>query len=353
MRRIVLAFTLLAASAAGAAAQTPAAPPKPKPEPALRRYIEFQQFVLSTRYRFIENNGDVTTSNHEQYREQIRIRGNFDRRKRFGVVTGLYSGTNFIASWDNLGPGTGEFDGHDHFMRQLYFSAAPVAGVEGQLGGIYVNRGETTEYIGYDDDGYLVGGRVSVRRPKSLYFDEVSVTRAALTKTNTPSVWKRWEDFDNPNYTQVLASKRFSTMTASSVDYTRVAGVTTMRGAVSLRFKAKAPLSSLRYEQYVRTSGPNKAAGFAVQAERPITKYVRLQGGYATIDERYGNLNADRIQRGRRFFAIANVPIKGPLSASFFATRALNEPYSVSNKVRFDAVIAYDIAALLRQTGKF
>lgn len=351
MRRVVLSLIFVVASAAGAAAQAPAAPPKP--EPTLRRYVDVQQFVLSTRYRFIENNGDVTTSNHEQYREQIRIRGNFDRKKRFGVVTGLYSGTNFIASWDNLGPGTGEFDGHDHFMRQLYFSAAPVAGVEGQVGGIYVSRGETTEYIGYDDDGYLVGGRVSVRRPKSLYFDELSVTRAALTKTNTPSVWKRWEDFDNPNYTQVLVSKRFSTMTASSVDYTRVAGVTTMRGAVSLRFKAKAPLASLRYEQYVRATGPNKAAGFAVQAERPLTKYVRLQGGYVTVDERYGNLNSDRIQRGRRFYAIANVPIKGPLSASFFATRALHSPYAVSNKVRFDAVIAYDIAALLRQTGHF
>lgn len=351
MRRVFFSLVLIVASAAGAAAQAPAA--RPKAEPALRRYIEFQQFVLSTRYRFIENNGDVTTSNHEQYREQIRIRGNLDRKKRFGVVTGLYSGTNFIASWDNLGPGTGEFDGHDHFMRQLYFSAAPVAGVEGQVGGIYVNRGETTEYIGYDDDGYLVGGRVSVRRPQSLYFDEVSMTRAALTRTNTPSVWKRWEDFDSPNYTQLLVSKRLSQVTATSVDYTRVAGVTTMRGAVSLRFKAKAPLASLRYEQYARVTGPNKATGFALQAERPLTRYVRLQGGYVTVDERYGNLNSDRIQRGRRFYALANVPIKGALSASFFATRALHSPYALSNKVRFDAVLAYDVAALLRQTGKF
>ena len=216
MRRLVLSLSLVLASAGLASAQAPASASKPAAEPAIRRYFEFQQFVLSTRYRYIRSSADVTTSNHEQYREQIRARFNIDRRKRYGVVAGVYSGTNFIASWDNLGPGTGDFDGHDHFMRQLYFTATPVAGIEGQMGGIYVNRGETTEYTSYDDDGYLVGGRVSVRRPKSLYFDEISVTRAALTKTSTPNLWKRWEDFNDPNYTQVLVAKRLSQMTATS-----------------------------------------------------------------------------------------------------------------------------------------
>ena len=351
MRRIALCLPLLLASVVPVAAQSPA--PLAAKEPPLRRYLDFQQFVISTRYRFIENSANVTTSNHQQYREQIRIRFNVDRKKRVGIVTGLYSGSQFIASWNNLGPGTGTFDGHNHYMRQLYATVTPLAGVEGQLGGIYVNRGESTEYTSYDDDGYLVGGRVSVRRPKSLYFDEISVTRAALTQTSTPNLWKRWKDFTSPNYTQLLVAKRLSAMTSTSVDYTRALGTDTVRGGVALRFKPKAPLSALRYEQYVRTSTPNRAAGFAVTLERPMTKYVRLQGGYTTIDEHYGNLNADRIQRGRRFFAVANVPIKGPLSASVFATRALNSPYTVSNKVRFDAVLAYDVAALLRSTGKF
>jgi hypothetical protein len=351
MRRIVLSVSLCLAAVMPAAAQSPA--PTAAKEPPLRRYVEFQQFVLSTRYRFIRNNADVTTSNHQQYREQIRVRFNIDRKKRLGIVAGAYSGSQFIASWNNLGPGTGTFDGHNHYMRQLYATVTPVAGVEGQVGGIYVNRGETTEYTSYDDDGYLVGGRVSVRRPKSLYFDEVTLTRAALTQTSTPNLWKRWTDFTSPNYTQLLVAKRLSAMTSASADYTRAAGLDTLRGGVALRFKAKAPLSALRYEQYARTSGANHAAGFAVTAERPITKYVRLQGGYTTIDEHYGNLNADRIQRGRRFFAVANVPIKGPLSASIFATRALHSPYTVSNKVRFDAVLAYDVAAALRSTGKF
>jgi hypothetical protein len=343
---------MLLASGSIAAAQNPPAASR-APEPALRRWFEFQQFVLGTRYRFIRNSAEVTTSNHMQYREQIRSRLNLDARKRYTVNAGFYSGSQFIGSWDNLGPGTGDFDGHDHFMRQLYFSAIPVTGIEAQAGGIYVNRGESTEYTTFDEDGYIVGGRLSVRRPASLYFDEVSVTRGAISKTNVPNLWKRWEDADDPNYTQVLVDKRFSPLVSASLDYTKFAKTDTLRGAVAIRFKPNPALSGLRYEQYVRTSEPNRSAGFSVAAERPVTKWVRLQGGYTTIDEHYGGLNADRIQRGRRFFAVANAPIWGPLSGSLFVTHALDASYSISNKTRVDAVLAWDVLNSLRKTGVF
>lgn len=350
MRRFVFAVLLLLGFVRVSAAQTPA--PARTPDPPLRRWFEFQQFVLSTRYRFIRNSADVVTSDHMQYREQIRARVNLDERKRYTINTGVFSGNNFIGSWNNLGPGTGDFDGSDHYMKQLYLDAAPVAGLDLQGGGLYVNRGEHTEFTTYDEDGYLIGGRVSVRQPKVLYVDELSVTHGMLGPASVPNLWKRWDDADDTNYTQVLAAKRFSQVVSGSVDYTNFADTDTVRGAVLLRFKAGAPLSTLRYEQYVRTSAPD-AAGFAVTAERPITRWVRLQGGYATIDEHYGGLNADRIQRGRRFFAIANVPIYGPLSASIFATHALDADYSISNKTRFDAVLAWDVLNSLRQTGVF
>jgi hypothetical protein len=237
-------------------------------------------------------------------------------------------------------------------MRQIYFSATPVPGLEGQIGSLFVNRGEHTEFTTYDDDGWVTGGRVSVRRPKSLYVDELSVTRGAVASTPTPNLWKRWDDLDDLNYTQVLVAKRFTQIVAASMDYTKHGKADTLRGAVSLRFKAGSPLSAVRWEQYARVSDPD-AAGFAVTAERPVTKWVRLQGGYATIDQLYGGLNADRIQRGRRLFAIANVPIHGPLSASIFATHAFDADYTISNKTRFDAVLAWDVLNSLRATGKF
>jgi hypothetical protein len=352
MRRSLFILVLMLIPAWTASAQTPSGSPARAPEPPLRRWFEFQQFVLSTRYRVIESSADVVTSNQMQYREQIRGRVNLDPQKRYTVNFGYFSGSSFTSSWDNLGPGTGDFDGKDHYNKQLFVSATPVKGIEGQFGGLYPERGESTEFTTYDDDGYLVGGRISVRRPASLYLDEISVAHGTLGPANVPNLWKRWDDLDDTNYTQVLVAKRFAPSVAASLDYTNAASTDTIRGAVALRFKAGAPISALRYEQYVRTSD-DSAAGFAVTADRPITRWLRTQVGYATIDEHYGGLNADRIQRGRRFYATANVQIWGPLSASLFATRALNAPYSISNKTRFDAVLAWDVLNSLRKTGTF
>jgi hypothetical protein len=354
MPRCRLALFLLLAFAGSAHAQTPpsstAAPPS---EPPLRRWFEFQQFAIGTRYRYIESSADVVTSNHMQYREQIRARFNLDSKKRYTINAGAFAGNQFISSWDNLGPGTGDFDGADHYLKQLYVDAAPVKGFEAQFGGLYVIRGEVTEYVSYDDDGYLVGGRASIRLPKSLYLDEISVTHGHLGPSNQPNLWDRWKLLDNTNYTQVLGAKRFSQMVSSSLDYTHYQDTDTIRGAITLHFKPKAAISTLRYEQYVRTSEPNSAAGFNLSAERPITKWVRLQGGYTTVDEHYGGLNADRIQRGRRFWALANVPIWGPLTGTVFATRALDADYSISNKVRFEAVLTWDVLNSLHKTGVF
>lgn len=322
------------------------------PEPAIRRWLEFQQLALATRYRYIRSSADVATSNHQQYREQVRLRFNIDKAKRYTINAGFFTGNSFIGSWNATGLGTGDFDGHDQYMRQFFVSAAPVAGIEGQFGGLYPNKGENTEYTSYDDDGYLVGGRLSIRRPKQLYLDEASVTVGTLASTSTPNLWRRWDDLNDTNYTQLLAMKRFSQLVSGSVDYTHLASTDTVRGAVALRFKAGSPLSVLRYEQYIRMSG-DEAEGFAVTAERGLPHAMRAIGGYTTIDERYGGLNSDRIQRGRRFFGLFNFPLKGPVTASIFATRALKAPYSLSNKVRLDAVVTWDVLASLRATGKF
>jgi hypothetical protein len=349
MRRFVLVLVLLLAGARTGAAQ---GGQTRAPEPPLRRWFEFQQFVLSTRYRFIRSSADVVTSDQMQYREQIRARVNLDTKKRYTVNTGLYSGSSFTSSWDNLGPGRGDFDGSNHYMKQLYFDAAPVDGLDLQGGGLYIARGQNTEFTSYDEDGYLIGGRVSVRQPEALYLDEVTVTYGMLGPADMPNLWKRWDEAGDRNYTQVLVAKRFSPNISASLDYTNQSATDTVRGGVAVRLPSGSPLSSVRYEQYVRTSD-DEAAGFALTLERPITRWVRLQGGYATIDEHYGGLNADRFQSGRRFFAIASVPIYGPLSASIFATHALDADYPISTKTRFDAVLAWDVLGSLRQTGVF
>lgn len=330
-------------------AQSPAT--MPASEPPLRRWFEFQNLTVYTRYRFIESNANVVSANDLQYKETIRARFNADAKRRYTVNVGFFSGSNFIGSWDNTGLGIRDSDYHSHYVKQLFGVAVPVPGLELQGGGLYVVRGESTEVTTYDDDGYLVGERVSIRRPMQLYVDELTVTRGSLGPSNTPNLFDRWDGFGHQHYTQVLAMKRFSPMVSGSLDYSGVAGVDTVRAAVALRFKATASLTGLRYEQYCRVNS-QPAAGFAITGERPVTKWVRLQGGYATIDERFGNLNADRIQRGRRVFAMANLALRGPLTAALYATQALHSHYPVSNRTRVDAVLQYDLLATLRGRGK-
>jgi hypothetical protein len=341
----------LALSATASIAQTP--PPKTTPpEPPLRRWFELQTLTVYTRYRFTESNADVVNTNDLQYKEAIKARANLDAKRRYTVNAGAFSGSSFISTWDNTGLGRGAADFHNHYLKQLYAAAIPTTGLELQYGGLYISKGESTDYTTYDEDGYIVGERISVRRPKIIYFDEVSLTRAKLGPTTVPNLNKRWNGLTHPNYSQLLVTKRFSQMIAGSADYSTQSGADTIHAAVSLRFKPNAPFSALRYEQYARVTA-HPANGFAVTAERPVTKWVRLQAGYVTIDERFGNLNADRIQRGRRFFANAAVPIVGPFSASVFISEALHAPYPITNRTRFDVVFQYDVLNTLRKTGIF
>src|SRR5450759_1791837 len=180
MRTVLVLAFVLAAWPLPARAQSPP-PAAASDAPPLRRWLDIQNFTVFSRYRFAANSKDVTTSDQLQYKDTFRARFNIDPRKRYTITVGYFSGSSFTSTWDNWGIGNNTtLDGKDHYMKQLYASAAPVRGLELQYGGIYITRGETDEFISYDDDGYLVGERVTARRPKELYLDEISVTRAAI-----------------------------------------------------------------------------------------------------------------------------------------------------------------------------
>jgi hypothetical protein len=345
-RPLSLAAFSIGLLAAPCVAQTPAK------EPPLRRWFEFQTFSLGARYRFVESNADRVTSNDLQYREQIRGRVNLDAHKRYTINFGTGSGNAFSSGWDYSGAGINDADYHNHYFKLLYASAIPVTGLELQYGGIPIARGEATEITSFDDDGYAMGARGTIRRPKSLYLDELTVTRAKMGPINSPNIHDRWKYLDDPDYTQVLLAKRFSPQVAASLDYATQASADTVRAAISYRLKPNPVLTSVRYEQYHRFNA-HEASGFVITGERPVTKWVRLQAGVLSIDQFYGNWNADRIVRGKRVYATANFPIVGPLAGQFFVTRAFHADYPISNRTRVDAVINYDVLSTLRKTGRF
>ena len=100
---------------------------------------------------------------------------------------------------------------------RLYFAAIPVQGVEGQYGGLYIVKGESTELTTYDEDGYIIGERVSVRRPKELFFDEISATVGiSPSDPREIPISKRTKYLnDAPNYRHFLVDKKFGSVLAS------------------------------------------------------------------------------------------------------------------------------------------
>lgn len=321
-------------------------------EPAIRRWLDVQQLTVYTRYRFVENNSDVTTANQLQYKESIRARFNFDAKKRYTLNVGFFSGSGFISSWDNWGAGTGQFDGQNNFVKQLYASAIPVTGFELQGGGIYVVRGEQDEWLSYDEDGYIMGARASLKRPKDVWFDELTVTRGAIGPLNRPNISDRWDSFKHPDYTQALAVKKITNAVAASLSYERQVGADIARGAVTVKLSRPSPVDTVRYEEYHRFN-LHEASGFALWADRAVSKHLRLQGGYVTVDQFYGGWNADRMQNGRRVFALATIPIAGPFTASVYGTQAFHADYPITIKQRVDIFISYDALDTLRRAHVF
>src|SRR5262245_39743409 len=316
--------------------QLPPAPPR----------FEVQTFTLSSRYRIVENSDDDVTSNHVQFKDVFRARLNVDRQQRFTINVGVGTGSSFTSSWDATGIGTGA-PAANMYVKQLYGAVAPIRGLELQLGGLYLNHGENTEVTSYDDDGYVMGERITLRRPSLAYFDEISVTRAALSSIDMPGVIRRLKLFAHQNYWQAQVVKHVGGSMSASADFTDVSGTETLRAAVAIHLPKGAPLSAVRFEQYRRVT-TDPAYGFAVIGERPIMR-ARLQAGYASIDPQYGGLNADRIQRGQRVFFMATIPVMRELNMQLFATQAFGNDFQVTNRTRFDAVVTYDALSAIRR----
>jgi hypothetical protein len=357
IRRAALAAALSLPACATASAQTPSTPqpivaPTPAPRPqasASHRWYDLQAINLDARYRLIQTSAGVNASNHLQHKQTVKGAFRFDPKGRYTVQGLAGSGTTFTGSWENAGPGTGDADAH-FGVRHLYVAAIPVKGVEAQIGGLAIVRGESTEITSYDNDGFLMGERLSVKRPASLWLDEVSVTAGYLGDLSTPSVFERADRLDDHNYTQVLVAKKLSARATVSADWTQADGVDTWRQAVRLSAKETHVVDSVRLELYQRVTGDG-AEGFAVTVERALPAKIALAGGFATIDKDYGGLNADRFNRGNRVFVDAKVPVLRDLSLNVFYGRAIHNDYAIANKTRFDVVVSYNALKALQRVG--
>lgn len=325
------------------------AAPKRVPAASVKRWLDWQSGSVDGRYRFVDTSAGKITSDSVQHKQAFKAGLKFDKAGKYSIQTFTGTGSGFTGSWDNLGPRMGDKTWTIN-LRQLYLQAQPVKGVEGSWGGMSIARGEHTEVSSFDNDNYVMAGRVSVKRPKSLYFDEVSVTAGYLGDTSVPNVIKRFDRWDEHNYTQVLAGKKFGKHVSVSADWTDLNQVATWRQAVKVSTKEWMPIDSIRFENYQRTEG-TKGYGFSVSAERAVHKRVVLAGGFANIDENNGTLSGDRYFRGKRFFVEPKITILPELTLSVFYTEAFGNDFAVVNKTRFDAVLSYNVLKALQKVG--
>ncbi len=325
--------------------------PAASKEGELSRWFELQTATLSTRYRYIETSAGTTTFNHLQHNEAFKGRFKFDAAGNYSINAGLFSGSNFTGSWNNTGAGTGK-PVTNLYLKQLYFSAKPIRGVEVQYGGLYILRGESTEITSYDNDGFIMGERVMLNRPKEFFFDEVSVTYAHFGDINKPDVTERLRRLGQSNYHQFLVSKKIGKRAVVSADYTFQSGAETLRQAVRVNTAELRVIDSLRFENYQRTD-VKPDCGFAVTGEKTIFKRFNLTGGYADIDSNYGGLNSDRFNTGKRIYAIGTYSIRPEFSISTFATRAVGNKVAIANRNRFDLVFSYNLLKSLQRLGAF
>jgi hypothetical protein len=323
-------------------APRPAAPPARAMTPVgYKRWADVQQLTQSFRYRQIHSSAGVLTNDQGQTNTSIRTRLKMDKAGHYAVNAGLFSGASNTNSWNNTGMGTGE-PARDLHLKQLYFAAAPISGLEFQYGGLYVSRGESTEITTYDNDGYLTGQRVTVKQPRHLWFDEVSATQAYLGDATAPGIWDRYRRLTEPNYYQFLLAKKVGTRLGVSGDYSEVDGVPTWRGAFGLKAPEMAVVDAVRVETFARSVTGPTVFGWALTADKKVGR-TSMSGGFASIDENYGGLNGDFYVRGDRWFGKATATLFPVLSVTGLYTWALDTDYAIANKERFDVVFTYDL----------
>jgi hypothetical protein len=347
---VALALPLYAHAQIGPGA--PTAPIAPS-APSLARWVDVQNATLNLRYRYIDTTAGTITTDQLQHRESLRWRIKFDPAAKYSLHFGLFTGARFTSGWNNTAWGLGDAQKNLAF-KTLYASAVPWTGIEAQYGSLYIIKGESTEITSYDEDGYIIGERVSVKRPKQLYLDEISATVAYLAPDPREiPISKRTKYLnDTPNYRQFLIDKKFGKRAGVSTDFTYAAGARTWRQGLNLKTPELRAVDTIILELYQRVN-LTPQQGFAITLDKAVHRKVSVNWGYASIDPAYGILNSDRFQIGNRVFGMVTYNITPEFLASAFVTRAVGNDTPLPQRSLMNLIFTYNALPALRKTGLF
>lgn len=341
-----------------------ATPASANTESPLSRWLDINTFSFAARWRSVYDGDGVHTYDQGQQRTLLDGKIKLDKEDKYSIGFRLSSGHYFDWAYaDFMGGGTTEGNlksiprmispadqaqayaaglqgaaypsgGWAILPRQLYLDLKPIEGIEAQYGSLGFNRGVNTEITSYDEDGYLDGERLMVRKPQYLYFDEVSFTNAYLGDILMANFFDRYQRLAQANYHQVLLRKRLTPWLEVSTDYTYEV-THTVREAAYIKTKWSKAVDAVRVEAYQRPFDANNVetesyasgSGFAITAEKSFRKKFALQAGYADIDYNYDvyahsfnnsiwafALNGDAYGTGKRPFVKASWKVNACLN---------------------------------------
>ena len=223
------------------------------------------------------------------------------------------------------------------YVRRLSLDISPIEGLQAQYGSLDIDRGVSTEMTSYDNDGYIAGERISIKRPKNIFADEISVTYAYIGDIYTPNFFERADRLKQNNYDQFLVRKKFLKRADTSFDYTYQDTWGIYRAATLVDTHETHVFDSIRVEAYrrpnnssVTSSGGGK--GYGITVSKKISR-VSMDAGIANIDILYVTLtpvayagvlglvmNGDSYGLGKRYFVRPTIKITPYLEATGFYT---------------------------------
>lgn len=306
--------------------------------------LELESATFGLRYRMLENQLGSRSQNWSDHHQGLKLRLRLDRTARYSLTAVAFNGDTFQASWNLRGLRDGQ-SSNRVFLKQLYVTGNPREGIEFQYGGLAIVRGESTEITSYDNDGYLMGQRLTLSPNRVV--DELTVTAGYLGDFRDPSVTRRLHRLSEINYGQVLVKKKLTDRLTATADYTEEDGERTLRQGVAIRPSRGVDL--IRLEAYERVSG-ERGAGGAITVEKPFGR-TRLAASFASVDDHYRPVNGDRYGRGRRVSLTSTTTLTDDLSLQVFVTRALDDDLVMGNHTRLDVHIRYELAGLLKQAA--
>ena len=349
-------------------ASKPAASTIPAWETKFDRWVDLNTLNYANRYRSTFDADGARSFDQGQQRILADGKFKFDEAGKYGIGFHVSSGRYFNWAYaDYIGGGQSQMlanteakmsplqlyymnyvsplpsgflnsGGGQVYLRQLFLTAEPIRGITAEFGGFGINHGVNSEATSYDDDGYMSGERLTIRRPKQVWLSEVSYTRGYLGDLYIPNFFARGSRLSGSNYQQILARKDFGKRLAFSADYTTTkpeaeAGtVKTTREGIFANVHESKVFDSARFEAYQRLNKGVYAVGYgtvatgngyAVTVTRSFKKHLSVDAGMADIDVNYivyiGSsvqdlvlgltVNGDQYGIGKRYFVRPTIPL--------------------------------------------